>query len=483
MSLKLFNTLTRTKEEFVPLIPGMVSMYVCGPTVYDYTHIGHAKSYISFDILLRYLRYLGYKVRYVQNITDVGHLTDDVDTGEDKIVKRAKLERIEPMELVELYTRAYFEDMDALNIVRPDISPRASGHVPEQIELIKTLLEKGYAYEVNGSVYFDILKFPKYGELTGRKLEEQIAGSRVKINPEKRNPADFALWIKADPSHILRWNSPWSWGYPYWHLECSAMSMKYLGETIDIHGGGLEHAYLHHACEIAQSEAATGKQFVRYWVHHNMVTINGMKMGKSLGNAMFLKELFQRYPPMAIRFFVLTGHYRSPQDFSETALEAADKGLQRLYTSVGAIREKSSLAQSGTIDETFLQRLYEYKNRFLEAMDDDLNTAVAISILFDLTKEVNTFINSEDQISRETLQGIDNLYRELGGTILGIVPDSLAQEKVSGLEDPLIELLVKTRKKLRQAKQWDLADDIREGLSELGIIIEDRSEGTAWKLR
>lgn len=340
MALKLYNSLTKRKEVFAPQYEGLVNMYVCGPTVYDHPHIGHAKSYVSFDVIVRYLRHLGYKVRYIQNITDVGHLTDDADEGEDKIIKRAKREHIEPAELVEIYTRSYFEDMDVLNNLRPNISPRATAHIPEQIGLVEDLLEKGYAYVSGGSVYFEVQKFKEYGKLSGRKPEELEAGARIEINPEKRHPSDFALWKKAEPGHIMRWKSPWGEGFPGWHLECSAMSMKYLGATLDIHGGGLENIFPHHECEIAQSEAVTGKPFVRYWLHNNMVTVNGQKMGKSLGNFITLKDAFKKYRPLTVRFFILSTHYRSPLDFSNEALEAADKGLSRLHAAVRRLREQ-----------------------------------------------------------------------------------------------------------------------------------------------
>ena len=482
MTLHVHNSLTRTKEEFKPLHEGMAGMYVCGPTVYDHAHIGHAKVYVTFDVVNRYLHYLGYRVRYVQNITDVGHLTDDADAGEDKILKRAILERVEPMELVEKYMRSYFEDMDALHVIRPDISPRASAHVPEQIELVKTLIEKGHAYEVNGSVYFDVSSFPEYGKLSGRRVEDLLEGARVEVNPEKVNPADFALWKKAEPGHVLKWNSPWGWGYPGWHAECSAMAGKYLGETFDIHGGGLENIFPHNECEVAQSEAATGKPFARYWLHNNMVTVDGVKMGKSLGNAIFLKDLFKRYPSLVVRFFILSSHYRSPTDFSNEALDAAQKGLDRLHATVALVRERLPEAESGSLDEAFAEKLTGHKGRFLELMDDDFNTAGAIGELFDLSKDVNILLNSGQAVSQETLQAIDDLYREQGGQILGIIPDSLTEEAVEGLDEALVELLLEIRMQAREAKQWAQADQIRDRLAELGVVVEDRPEGPTWHI-
>ena len=338
MALQLYNSLTRRQDEFEPLEDGRVGLYVCGPTVYGHAHLGHAKSYVSFDILVRYLRYLGLSVTYVQNITDVGHLTDDADEGEDKIAKAASRERKHPMALAEYYTRSYFEDMDQLNCLRPDISPRASGHIVEQIELVKTLLAKGYAYEVNGSVYFDVSTFKDYGKLSGRNVEEMQAGTRVEVSADKKNPADFALWKKAEPNHIMQWPSPWGRGYPGWHLECSVMSMKYLGTTIDIHGGGLENQFPHHECEIAQSEAANDAPFVRYWLHNNMVTVDGQKMGKSLNNFITLKQAFdgsherltRSYDPLAVRQLILNSHYRSPLDFSDAQVTDFAAPKQRL---------------------------------------------------------------------------------------------------------------------------------------------------------
>lgn len=494
MTLKFYNSLTRKKEIFVPMHEGRVNMYVCGPTVYDHPHIGHAKSYVSFDVIVRYLRYLGYKVRYVQNITDVGHLTDNADTGEDKILKRAQRERLEPAELVEIYTRSYFEDMDALNNVRPNISPRATAHIPEQIELVERLIEKGYAYVSNGSVYFDVNKFKEYGKLSGRKQDELEAGARIEINPEKRNPSDFALWKKAEPAHIMRWKSPWGEGFPGWHLECSAMSMKYLGQTLDIHGGGLENTFPHHECEIAQSEAANDLSFVRYWIHNNMVTVDGQKMGKSLGNFITLKDAFKKYHPLTIRFFILTTHYRSPLDFSDEALDAANKGLERLHNTIKNLRERLGHAKEGSSSGGFYEKLDHYKKTFLEAMDEDINTPGAIAALFDLSKEVNTLLNSNQEISKQCLEDIDNLYQELGGNILGIIPkrsdrgpktftttfifDWQVEDKTT---EDIMKVLIDTRNELRKAKQWQLSDFIRDKLSEIGIALDDKSDGTTWK--
>jgi len=482
MTLKVYNYMTRQKEEFKPLHEGRVGIYVCGLTVYDHAHIGHAKAYVSFDVIVRYLRYLDYQVRYVQNITDVGHLTDDADEGEDKIGRKARLEQLEPMEVAEYYTRSYFEDMDALNVTRPDISPRASGHIPEQIDLAQTLIEKGYAYEANGSVFFSVESFPEYGKLSGRKVDELEEGARVLVNPDKRHPADFAVWRAASPEHLMRWKSPWGEGYPGWHAECSVMAAKYLGLPFDIHGGGLENIFPHNESEIAQSEAAYGVEFARYWLLNNMVTVDGIKMGKSLGNFVTIKDALQRHEPMAIRFFILSSHYRSPTDFSEAALEAASKGLERLYGAVKLVRDRLDTAENSGADAAFQRVMDEHKARFIEAMDDDFNTPQALAVLFDLTRDVNTLLNSEEPVSRGTLEAIDDLYRELGGDVLGIIPDQLPEEAGAGLEDALVQILIDLRQEFRQAKDWAKADAIRDRLAEVGIALEDGPDGTRWRL-
>jgi cysteinyl-tRNA synthetase len=481
MTLQVHDFLSRRKQEFVPLHEGQVMMYVCGPTVYDHAHVGHAKVYISFDVVVRYLRYLGYRVRYVQNITDVGHLTDDADAGEDKILRRAAERAVEPMELVETYMRSFFEDMDALGVIRPDISPRPTCHIPEQIEIVKELLGKGYAYEVNGSVYFEVAKFPEYGKLSGRKVKELQEGARVEVNPDKRHPADFALWKKAEPGHIMRWPSPWGWGYPGWHIECSAMSMKYLGETFDIHGGGLENIFPHNECEIAQSEAITGKTFARYWLLNNMVTVDGVKMGKSLGNFTTIKQALTKYDPLVLRLFILSSHYRSTTDFGDAALEAASKGLDRLLGTVRVVRERLGTAQEGDLDADVTALLETHKARFLEAMNDDFNAPKAIGILFDLAREVNRRLNDTSPLSQASLEAIDALYRELGGDILGLVPGVLPQQTGAGLEAELMRLIIEMRQKARQARDWAQADAIRDRLAELGVALEDGLEGTTWR--
>lgn len=471
MSLRIYNSLTRRKEEFVPLHPGRVHMYVCGPTVYDYPHIGHAKSYVCFDVVVRYLRFLGNKVRYVQNITDVGHL---LDSGEDRILRGAEREQVEPMELVERYTRAYFAAMDALNVLRPDISPHAAGHIPEQIELIETLIRKGYAYESNGSVYFDISQFPTYGKLSGRDVRDQVAGARLDINEEKRHPADFALWKKAGPEHIMQWNSPWGRGFPGWHIECSAMSMKYLGETIDIHGGGMENQFPHHECEIAQSEAATGKPFVRYWMHNNMVLVEGVKMSKSLGNFTTIAQALKKYRGEQIRFFILSSHYRSPMDFSDTALEAASQGLDRLVNTAAQLRRAVGKASSGASTAAVQSLVADFREKFRQEMDDDFNSPAAIASLFDFSREINKALTAGMTLADVEL--LDTSFCQLAGDVLGILPQTAAQ----AAPDPFIELIVALRSMLREQKNWQLADYLRQKMVELGVEIKDGKEGSEW---
>ncbi len=485
MTLSVYNFLTRRKETFKPIRDGHVGIYVCGPTIYDHAHIGHAKVYISFDTVVRYLRYLGNKVRYVQNITDVGHLTDDADEGEDKILRRAAQDRIEPMELVETYMRSYFEDMDALNVARPNISPRPSCHITEQIHLAELLLETGHAYEVNGSIYFDVSNWPEYGKLSGRKVEDQEEGARVAVNPDKRHPADFAVWKKAEKGHILRWPSPWGWGYPGWHVECSVMATKYLGQPFDIHGGGLENMFPHNECEIAQSEAASGQPFCNYWLLNNMITVDGTKMGKSLGNAIYIKELLEHHDPMTIRFFVLSSHYRSVTDFGEDALEAAGRGLGRLTNTVGLVRDRLRFAEGEEIDASWRNKLDNYKAQFEEAMNDDFNTPQALATLFDLGREVNAHLNSGEPTSRATLEEIEDLYQTLGSDVLGIRFEEVAggtSRADSEWVDALVRLLIEIRQEARQARNWDQADRIRDRLAEMNIALEDGPEGTRWRL-
>ncbi|MGA7159871.1 MAG: cysteine--tRNA ligase [Bacteroidota bacterium] len=480
MPLTIYNTLTRTKEEFKPLHEGLVGMYVCGPTVYSDSHVGHGKSYVSFDIIGRYLRHLGYRLLYVQNITDVGHLLDD---GEDRMLKQSRIAKIHPMQIAETVTRSYFDDMDALNILRPDISPRASGHIIEQIEMVKKLLANGHAYEANGSVYFDVRKFKKYGKLSGRSIDEMKEGTRVEIKSEKRNPEDFALWKKAEPEHIMRWPSPWGEGFPGWHIECSAMSMKYLGETFDIHGGGLDNQFPHHECEIAQSESATGKPFVKYWIHNNLVTVNGQKMSKSLGNFVTLKEIFKRFDPAVIRFFILQSHYRSTLDFSEQALEASKTGLTKLQNTVRRLHEAIDFAKRASSFGPFERDLTPYKNEFIEAMDDDFNTPKAIAVLFDLVAKVNDWLLPGMLPTETTLENINKFFEEFGAGILGIrLTGQSSMDSTNGsVEAGLMDLVIEVRKEIRKQKLWALSDKIRDAVKALGIVLEDTKDGTTWK--
>ena len=488
--LKVYNSLGRELQEFKPLREGLVGVYVCGPTVYSDSHIGHAKSYVSFDVVVRYLRYLGYAVRYVQNITDVGHLTDDADAGEDKVGKRAREMGIQPMQVVETYTRSYFEDMDALNVLRPDISPRASGHVPEQIALVQALLDRGHAYEVDGNVYFDVSSFPDYGKLSGRNVDDVTEAMRVEDRQEKRHPADFALWKRAEPDHIMRWASPWGEGFPGWHLECSVMSMKYLGETVDIHGGGLENMFPHHEDEIAQAEAATGDPFVRYWLHNNMVTVDGQKMGKSLGNFITLKDAFaggsslgKPIRPLVLRYFILTSHYRSPLDISVEALDAAEKGLERIENTVARVRRMAGQAPAGEAPPEVATLIEETKQQFLAEMDNDFNTAGALGLLSTFTREANRLLDEEPDIPQAALQAMGCLYDELGGQVLGIVTGETGRSAGAGIEAGLIEAMLAVRADLREAKQFELADGIRDRLAELGVEVKDGPDGATWQLK
>lgn len=484
-TLHVFNTLTRKKEEFVPLQEGFVGMYVCGPTVYGDAHLGHAKSYVSFDIIVRYLRYLGYKVRYVQNITDVGHLTDDADSGEDKLQKQSRLERKDPMEIAEHYTFTYFRDMDALNVLRPDISPRATGHIPEQIAMIEDLLRKGHAYEADGNVYFDVSSDPDYGKLSGRKLDEAESGTRVQTAGDKRNPADFALWKRADDSHLMQWPSPWGQGYPGWHIECSAMSNKYLGKTFDIHGGGLENQFPHHECEIAQSECAHDTDFVKYWLHNNMVTLNGQKMGKSLGNAISLQQFFtgehplltRSWKPEVIRFFLLQSHYRSTTDFSESALEAAESGMKNLISIMESIVSAGESTQSEPFNLSGLKADLETR------MNDDFNTAMALAVLFDQLKPLRASIGKGHIPSN--IDAIRSFLVEFVGGVLGLPAGqttSNLQDNTGEKLDQALKLIIELRANARSAKDWATADLIRDKLASAGIRIEDGPGGSTYKL-
>ncbi len=478
MALQIYNVLTRQKETFEPFFEGRVNMYVCGPTVQDYSHIGHAKTYVSFDVVVRFLRYIGYDVLYVQNITDVGHL---LDSGEDRILKKARQASATPMQIVEKYTRIYFQNMDALGVIRPDISPRASGHVPEQVQMVERLIELGYAYEVNGSVYFDVSSFDEYGKLSGKRVDDLEQGARVAVLAEKRNPADFALWKQAAQDHLLRWSSPWGAGYPGWHIECSAMARKYLGETFDIHGGGIDNIFPHNESEIAQSEAANGKPFARYWMLVGSLTLDGIKMSKSLGNTLTIGDALKRWRPEAIRTFILSSHYTSPIDFSSEAVDGAYKGWQRIWSAVNLTREQMLGAPNGEANHDIQAMLDEHRATFIEKMNDDFNAPAALATLQELTRRINSLLNEGVRHNHGTLHAIDQFYRELGGDVLGIIPDHIENGTNAEREAGLIRILIDLRRQARANQDWDTADNIRDQLMELGIVLEDRPDGTVWK--
>jgi len=482
--LYLTNTLSRNKELFKPIHEGHVGMYVCGPTVYGDAHLGHARPGVTYDVLFRLLKYLGYKVRYVRNITDVGHLEHDADEGEDKIAKKARLEQLEPMEVVQYYTERYHEAMRLLNVQSPSIEPRASAHIIEQIEAIKKILAAGYAYESNGSIYFDVQKYNQdhhYGVLSGRNLDDTLEGTRsLDGQSDKRAPFDFALWKKAEPEHIMRWPSPWGDGFPGWHLECSVMGEKYLGEEFDIHGGGMDLMFPHHECEIAQNVASRGTQGVHYWVHNNMITINGQKMGKSLGNFITLPQLFagdhpkldKAYTPMTIRFFILQAHYRSTLDFSNEALQAAEKGLARLLQ---AWRQVAG--QSGN-DAPASQPVQAIIDAVLDALCDDLNTPIAIAHLFDAVKLINA-----GGMSQADTAALCKLFDEVVGGVLGLQDEEAgASNKAQKALEGVMQLVLESRKKAREEKNWAESDRIRDLLASFGITVKDTKEGASWTL-
>ena len=479
MTLVVYNALSRQKEPFVPREPGRIFMYVCGPTVYDHAHIGHAKMYVSMDVIVRHLRHSGYALRYVQNITDVGHL---LDSGEDRILKGARRERVEPMEVVERYMRSYLDDMDALHNTRPDIMPRASGHVPEQIAAVQQLLAQGNAYEVNGSVYFDVSSHAEYGKLSGRRVAELEEGARVAARDDKRRPEDFALWKRAEPEHIMRWPSPWGEGFPGWHIECSVMAMKYLGQTFDIHGGGIDNIFPHNECEMAQSEALTGSTYANYWLLAGSLTVDGVKMSKSLGNSITIKDALQRHAAEVLRFFVLSGHYSNPIDVSDMALGAAQRGWERLMVPVRSVRQR--LQQAGIAPQDgldFSGVLDEARQAFRAGMDDDFNAPAALAALFELTRQVNAMLAAGPQPGRATLAAIDAVYSELGGGVLGVIPQSTAASGDAAREAGLVQLLIEMRMQARARKDFAASDNIRDSLRALGIVLEDGKDGTTWK--
>jgi len=485
--LSVYNTLSRKKEEFTPIDDQVIGMYVCGPTVYGDAHLGHAKSYVSFDLIYRYLMHLYPKVKYVQNITDVGHLTDDADEGDDKIAKQSRLEQVDPMAVVEKYMYNYFRDMDALNVKRADIYPRPSGHILEQVESIETLIEKGFAYEANGSVYFDVSKFDEefdYGKLSGRTIEQLMEGAanrELSGQSDKKNSFDFALWKKAEPTHLMQWNSPWGKGYPGWHIECTVMSQKYLGENFDIHGGGLENSFPHHECELAQAEALTSKPFANYWLHNNMVTINGQKMGKSLGNGIFCHELFsgdnfqldRAYSPMTVRFFILQSHYRSTLDFSNQALDAASKGLQRLQEAVIKIDEIEA-------NENGSEKVDEWVSRLYEVMNDDFNSPMVIAQLFEGAKLINSISAGKKSIDQENLEKFKKEFKAFYFKVLGLEIEEKAQVE-NEVTDELMDLIIQFRQAAKEERDFTTADKIRDKLKELNIVIKDHKKGASWE--
>ena len=491
-TLLIYNTLSRRKERFEPLHAPNVGMYVCGPTVYGDPHLGHARPAITFDILFRYLRHLGYKVRYVRNITDVGHLEHDADDGEDKIAKKARLEQLEPMEIAQYYTNRYHQAMDALGVLRPSIEPHATGHIIEQQQLVKQIIDNGFAYESNGSIYFDIEAYNKkykYGILSGRSLENIKDASRELDGVgEKHNQADFALWKKAQPEHIMRWPSPWSDGFPGWHCECTAMGRKYLGEEFDIHGGGMDLVFPHHECEIAQAVASQGKQMVKYWMHNNMLTVNGQKMGKSLGNFITLEQFFtgshplltQAYTPMTIRFFMLSAHYRSTVDFSDEALQASQKGLERL---MDGLKNLERVPVSDKCDEATEQFVKSLRQRCYDAMNDDLMTQLVISYLFEACHLVNALIDHKASICADCLNELKEVMHLFTNDILGLSADNAAgnaeREESFG---KVVDMVLDLRAKAKAAKDWATSDRIRNELAALGFEVKDTKDGATWKL-
>lgn len=486
--LVIYNTLKREKEVFEPLHAPHVGMYVCGPTVYGDAHLGHTRPAITFDLLFRYLTHIGYKVRYVRNITDVGHLENDADEGEDKVAKKARLEELEPMEVVQYYTNRYHKAMDDLNVLSPSIEPHASGHIIEQIQTIQEILKNGYAYESNGSVYFDVVKYNKdhnYGILSHRNIEEMLNTTRdLDGQDEKRSKVDFALWKKASPEHIMRWPSPWSDGFPGWHIECSSMSIKYLGNEFDIHGGGLDLMFPHHECEIAQNTASENKQVVKYWMHNNMITIGGQKMGKSLGNFITLDEFFngshkllsQAFSPMTIRFFILQAHYRSTVDFSNEALQASEKGLSRLMDAYARI-DKIPVSNTSSVDVKVARK------KCYEALNDDLNSAIVISHLFDVATTINSAIGGTITLTQGDIDEVKDLFDTFLFQILGIKNETGSNKNGQEAFGKAIDLLLQIRDEAKANKDWATSDKIRNELNRIGFDIKDGKDGAEWKLK
>ena len=488
--LFIYNTLSRKKEEFKPITPGRVGMYVCGPTVYGDAHLGHARPAITFDLLFRYLQHIGYKVRYVRNITDVGHLEHDADEGEDKIAKKARLEELEPMEVAQYYTNRFHAAMEALNVLPPSIEPHATGHIIEQIELVKEILDNGYAYVSEGSVYFDVEKYNKahhYGKLSGRNLEDVINNSRALDGVgEKHNQVDFALWKCAQPQHIMRWPSPWSNGFPGWHCECTAMGRKYLGDHFDIHGGGMDLIFPHHECEIAQAVASQGSDMVNYWMHNNMITINGQKMGKSLGNFITLSQFFsgehesltQAYSPMTIRFFILQAHYRSTVDFSNEALQASEKGLARLMEGIANLKRITPTA-GGSVEMAYVDEL---RRKCYEAMNDDLNSPIVISHLFDACRVINTVVDQKATMAGDVLAALTEVFHTFAFDILGLKEETGGGSGREEAFGKVVDMLLEQRMIAKANKDWATSDKIRDNLAALGFEVKDTKDGFTWKL-
>ena len=484
--IKIYNTLSRQKEVFIPLVENYVGMYVCGPTVYGDPHLGHARPAITFDVVFRYLKHLDYKVRYVRNITDAGHLENDADQGEDKIAKQARLEQLEPMEIVQFYTVSYHKAMEALNCLSPSIEPRATGHIIEQIEMVKGILENGFAYQVNGSVYLDVNKYNEkypYGTLSGRNLEDTLEGTRpLDGQSEKKSPVDFAIWKKASTEHIMKWPSPWGEGFPGWHMECSAMGEKYLGKNFDIHGGGMDLVFPHHEAEIAQSNACNNCNPVNYWMHNNMITVDGKKMGKSLGNFINLEEFFtgnhakldRVYTPMCIRFFILQAHYRSTVDFSNTALQAAEKGFTKLMNAMETLGKLSS-SDTSTYDVNELQK------KCYAAMDDDFNTPILIARLFDGVRIINSVKDGKESLNATDLEKLKNTFDTFVTDILGFV--STKESGGNDLTNEVMEVVLKLRENAKTNKDFDCADLIREELNKLNIQVKDGRNGSSWEVK
>ena len=484
--IQIYNTLTRQKEVFNPILKNHVGMYVCGPTVYGDPHLGHARPGITFDVVFRYLKHSGYKVRYVRNITDAGHLENDADEGEDKIAKKARLEQLEPMEIVQLYTLSYHKAMADLNCLPPSIEPTVTGHIIEQIEMVKQILKNGFAYQVNGTVYLDVNKYNEkysYGTLSGRNLEDTLEGTRtLDGQSEKKSPVDFAIWIKANPEHIMRWPSPWGEGFPGWHIECSAMSKKYLGETFDIHGGGMDLVFPHHEAEIAQSNASNGCDPANYWMHNNMITVDGKKMGKSLVNFINLEEFFtgshdkleRAYAPMTIRFFILQAHYRSTVDFSNEALQAAEKGFTKLMNAMETLGQISA-SENSTYDVNALQK------KCYTAMNDDFNTPILIAHLFDGVRIINSVKDGKESLNAADLEQLKTIFNTFITDILGFI--SLKESITNDLTNEVMELVLRLRGNAKKSKDFDTADLIRDELDKVGIQIKDGREGSSWEVK